>query len=488
MRPSITPSAAASRQRPPRHRVRLRPPAPGSWLRLPRRTARLRLTLLYTGLIVLCITGALLITFLLASSHSPLRITGPTGGGPGVVNTPRFARCMRSHGVSNFPDPTAPGARKFNLDNIPGVNPSFPSLKAAYTACQHLLPAAGSAKPPLPPSAARNVDKSGVAAGEPTKRQHSADSLNLLQASAIALGIMIGLSTLLGWLAAGRVLAPLRTITTTAQTISAGNLSERLALQGPDDEFKALGDTLDGLLGRLEASFEAQRRFVANASHELRTPLTVERTLLELALTDPNTSAATLRSTCEELLASSREQERLLEALLTLASSERGLDHREPVDLRTLAERALQTPRSNAERLRLRIDTALAPAPASGDPELLQRLVANLIDNAAAYNVAGGLIEVKTGVEDRLALLTVANTGPHVPPDQLDRLLEPFQRLDQERAADTNGHHGLGLSIVRAIANAHDATLTARARPEGGLAVTVGLPPHGADPGGTASQ
>jgi signal transduction histidine kinase len=485
MKPSIS---ATFRLAPPRHRVRLRAPAPASWLRLPRRTARLRLTLLYTGLIVLCITGALVITFLVASAQSPLRIAGSSGGGPGVVNTLTFARCMRSHGVSGFPDPTAPGARKFDLDSIPGVNPSSSSLKPAYTACKHLLPAPGSAKPPLPSSAARKVQKSGIAAGELAKRQHSADSLNLLQASAIALGIMIGLSTLLGWLAAGRVLAPLRTITTTAQTISAGNLGERLALQGPDDEFKALGDTLDGLLARLQASFEAQRRFVANASHELRTPLTVDRTLLELALTDPNASAATLRSTCEELLASSKEQERLLEALLTLASIERGLDHREPVDLGALTKQVLQTPPADAERLGLRIDTELAPAPASGDPALLQRLVANLIDNAAVYNLAGGLIELKTRVEHGLALLTVTNTGPRVPPDQLDRLLEPFQRLDQERAADTNGHHGLGLSIVRAIAYAHDATLTARARPEGGLAVTVALPRHGADPGGTASQ
>ena len=463
--------------RPSRHHVRLRPPA--LRLRLPRRTARLRLTLLCTGLIALCIAGALAIMFLLAWAHSPLRIAGNTGGGPGVVNTTSFARCMRSHGVSNFPDPTAPGAHKFTLDTIPGVSPSSRPLKAAYTDCQHLLPAPGSAKPPLPSNAARNVEKSS--AGELTKRQHSADSVNLLEASAIALGLMVGVSTLLGWVAAGRVLAPLRTITTTAQTISAGNLGERLALPGPDDEFKALGDTLDGLLARLHASFEAQRRFVANASHELRTPLTVERTLLELALTDPDASAATLRSTCEELLASSKEQERLLESLLTLASSERGVDHREPVDLRTLAEHALQTPRSDAERLGLRIETELAPAPTRGDPGLLQRLVMNLIDNAATYNVAGGLIELKTGVQDGRALLTVANTGPRVPPDQLDRLLEPFQRLDQERAADTNGHHGLGLSIVRAIANAHNATLTAQARPDGGLAVTIGVPRHSAD-------
>jgi len=145
--------------------------------------------------------------------------------------------------------------------------------------------------------------------------------------------ISAGAAALLGWVAAGRVLRPVRTITDTARTISAGNLHERLALTGPEDEFKRLGDTLDELLARLEASFEAQRRFVANASHELRTPLTVERTLLQVALADPDATSATLRATCEELLATGQSHERLLESLLTLASSERGLEHREPVDL-----------------------------------------------------------------------------------------------------------------------------------------------------------
>lgn len=458
----------------------MRSRVPDSWVRLPRRTARLRLTLLYAGLIVLCVSGALATTWFLSSARSPLQSTGSSGG-PEIVDTPSFARCMRSHGVPDFPEPSSPlTPSKFKLDNIPGVAGSSALVKPAYVACNHLEPGRESSEGQLSSNAARTVPSSAVIPADLARRQHSADSINVLEASGIALGIMIGLSTLLAWLAAGRVLAPLRTIATAAQTISAGNLGERLALQGPDDEFKALGVTLDGLLGRLEASFEAQRRFVANASHELRTPLTVDRTLLELALTDPNASAATLRSTCEELLGSSREQERLLEALLTLASSERGLDRHEPVDLRTLTERALHTPPADVERLELRIDAALAPAPASGDPALLQRLVVNLLDNAAAYNVPGGQIELETMIEGERALLTVTNSGTRVPPDQLDRLLEPFQRLEHGRPADANGRHGLGLSIVRAIATAHDAALSVRARPEGGLAVTVGLPRRGA--------
>ena len=164
-------------------------------------------------------------------------------------------------------------------------------------------------------------------------QQHTADVDRLLAASWVTLALTAAASALLGWFAAGRVLRPLRQMTLTTRTISAGNLHERLALAGPDDEFKQLGDTIDELLARLERSFAAQRRFVANAAHELRTPLTFERTLVQVALADPNASADRLRATCEELLASGRDQERLLDALLTLATSERGLERREPVDL-----------------------------------------------------------------------------------------------------------------------------------------------------------
>ena len=227
-------------------------------------------------------------------------------------------------------------------------------------------------------------------------QQHNADLARLVTISWIVLLVTTAGAAVLGWFAAGRVLRPVREITATARTISAGNLHERLARTGPNDEFKQLGDTLDDLFGRLEASFEAQRRFVANASHELRTPLTLERTLLQVALADPNASELTLRATCEELLASQVDQERLLEALLTLASSERGLERREPVDLPALVESALRQLTPKLERRGLSIEAELGPATAMGDPALIGRLIANLIDNAIDHNVDGGIVEIRT--------------------------------------------------------------------------------------------
>jgi signal transduction histidine kinase len=305
------------------------------------------------------------------------------------------------------------------------------------------------------------------------RQQHNADIGRLLEVSWVVLVLTAIGSAVLGWFAAGRVLAPLRSITTTARTISAGSLHQRLAIAGPDDEFKQLGDTLDELLARLEASFESQRRFVANASHELRTPLTVERTLLQVALSDPNASAAELRATCEEVLAAGAEQERLLESLLTLASSERGLDRRERLDLAAIAGYALLAAEPERKRRSLELMTELAPAPTTGDPALVERLVANLIDNAVHHNAVGGRIEIRTGIEAGDALLAVKNTGDVIAPSEIERLMEPFRRLGGGRAADTAGHHGLGLSIVRAIAVAHGATLDLQAPPEGGLVITV---------------
>ena len=297
--------------------------------------------------------------------------------------------------------------------------------------------------------------------------QHSADVNRLVIVAWLALAVAAVGAAVLGWFASGRVLRPLRQMAATAQTISAGNLHERLALRGPNDEIKRLGDTLDDLLSRLEASFEAQRRFVANASHELRTPLTVERALLQVALADPNTDAEKLRATCEELLVSGREQERLIEALLTLASSERGLERREVVDLGELASRVL-------DRAGLAISRdGLNGATTTGDPALLERLTANLVDNAVRHNDDRGEVMVRTHSEAGRSLLSVTNTGPVVPAEEVDRLFEPFERLDDGRAARADGHHGLGLSIVRAIAVAHGATVAAEPLAGGGLAVIV---------------
>ena len=301
-------------------------------------------------------------------------------------------------------------------------------------------------------------------------QQHSIDQGRLLTASWLVLILTAIGSTVLGWFIAGRVLRPLRQMTETAHTISARNLGERLALAGPDDEFKRLGDTLDELLGRLQRSFEAQRRFVANAAHELRTPLTVDRTLLQVALADPDADAARLRATCEELLASGREQERLLESLLTLASSERGIERSEPLDLAVLVGRAAAGDGAGS------VKVTLSSAPTSGDPALVERLIGNLLDNAVRHNDSRGVVEVSTGADGEWAYLTVSNTGPVVPAWALQRLFEPFGRVEELRRAEAGEHHGLGLSIVRSIANAHHAEVEARPREGGGLGVTVRFP------------
>jgi len=300
----------------------------------------------------------------------------------------------------------------------------------------------------------------------------------LLISSGIALVVIAVAAAAIGWFIAGRVLRPLRTITAAARRISASSLHERLALPGPDDELKELADTLDGLFARLEASFDAQRRFAANASHELRTPLTRERTLLQVTLADPAATTDTWQGVSRELLASNAEQERLLEALLTLASSEAGPGEREPADLAAITSDVLVAARPAITRLGLHVQTDLQPAPLDGDPLLVQQLVTNLIDNAVRHNVRGGEIQITTKISNAGAVLSVANSGQVIQPAEVDRLFQPFQRLGP-RPARPDGHgHGLGLSIVHAIASAHAATITAKPRPDGGLAIDVTFPRH----------
>ncbi|HEX4011580.1 MAG TPA: HAMP domain-containing sensor histidine kinase [Solirubrobacteraceae bacterium] len=402
--------------------------APRRWLRLSPRSARVRLTLLYGGMTMLLGTAILALVYLL-SYHSA------------QVATVTTAISGRKRG------------------SPPGSVAAFP-VGALHRLVQ--VPA---------PDHTIAVD------------QRNSDFSHLLEILWVGLALTTLGSAVIGWFAAGRVLRPLRKITSTAQTISAGSLNQRLALAGPDDEFKRLGDTLDALLARLEASFDAQRRFVANASHELRTPLTAERTMLQVALADPDMTVDSLRATCEELLVAGVEQERLLEALLTLTSSERGVDHVEPLDLATIADTVLRSRDAQARARGLSVQTSLRPAPAGGDPALVRRLIDNLLDNAIDHNIPGGEVTIATAVVGTTAVISVANTGPPIPADQIDRLFDPFQRLDGRSARD-DGHHGLGLSIVRAIATAHDARLSAHARPAGGLAVTVSFPAASASAAG----
>jgi signal transduction histidine kinase len=314
-------------------------------------------------------------------------------------------------------------------------------------------------------------------------RQHSAEMNQLLEQSGVALGLMAVLSIVLGWLAAGRVLRPIRTINERVREISATSLHKRLALDGPDDELTQLASTFDDLLARLEASFEAQQQFVANASHELRTPLTRARAIAEVAVDDPGATVDSLRASHERVLEAAKQQERIIEALLTLARSERGLDRNEPFDLAAITDTVLQGRRPEAGRRHLAVRATLEPAQTTGDPRLVERLVANLVDNALRHNQAEGDVEVTTTTRAGRPLLSVANSGPRVQADDLERLFQPFERLDGSRTHQGEGI-GLGLSIVKAIADAHRAALVARARPEGGLRVELSfLPPRAVNGG-----
>jgi signal transduction histidine kinase len=306
--------------------------------------------------------------------------------------------------------------------------------------------------------------------------QQNADARTQVIRAALVLVALVVVSAGVGWLISGRLVRPLRTITATAREISASNLSRRLSL-GSGDEFAELGETLDSLFARLQASFESQRHFIANASHELRTPLAAQRTLLQVTLADPDASAGSLRSACETALTLGEQQESLIGSLLALATGERGVTQWQPFDLAGIAAAALANRQQQAEHLGLRIDSALAAAPATGDASLTASLVANLIDNALQHNVPGGGIEVITATgPDGAALLSVGNTGPVIAPDDVSRLFLPFQQLGGERIRHS-ASHGLGLAIVAAIATAHGATIAARALGTGGLEVRVTWPP-----------
>jgi signal transduction histidine kinase len=298
----------------------------------------------------------------------------------------------------------------------------------------------------------------------------------LLAGSAVALAVLVPIALAGGWFVAGRFLRPLRSITATARVISAGNLHQRLDLGEPTDELTELGRILDDLFARLQAAFDAQRHFVANASHELRTPLAGLRTLLEVALADPDADAGTLRSACEEALALGGHQERLVQALLALATSDRGATRGVTVDLAQLVGEQLAPRREQAAQHGVRLAENLMPAATTGDPALIGSLVANLIDNAIRHNHRDGHVEITTQTSGADVTLTVANSGPVVPDDQIQRLFQPFQSLTPDRHGRGDSF-GLGLAIVNAVARAHHATLTTRAQPLGGLTITVRFTP-----------
>jgi len=385
-------------------------PGPPHWLRLPRRTARLRLTVMYGGAVFLaCGATVLAFTYVLYSLL---------------------------------------GERSLPVESL------YKNGKLISSSTIQ--------------SAKAGVSVAGL--GEVTF-----DREQLLITSGIALAVIAVAAVAIGWFIAGRVLRPLSTITAAARRISASSLHERLGLRGPDDELKELADTLDSLFARLEASFESQRRFAANASHELRTPLTRERTLLQVTRADPAASTDTWQAVSQELLAANAEQEHLIEALLTLASAEGGTGERQPADLAAITTAALAAARPEIFRNDLNVQADIQPAGLNGDPLLVQQLAVNLIENAIRHNIPGGDIQVSTKSIDGGAVLSVANSGPLIPATEVSRLYQPFQRFGP-RLARRDGGHGLGLSIVRAIATAHAATISVRPRPGGGLAIDVAFP------------
>ncbi|MGQ4515453.1 ATP-binding protein [Streptomyces sp. DW26H14] len=298
---------------------------------------------------------------------------------------------------------------------------------------------------------------------------------DLLTRSLFALVGLTIIAFAFGYAMAGRVLSPLGRITRTARRVVGTDLSRRIELDGPDDEFKELADTFDEMLERLERAFSSQQRFVANASHELRTPLAINRTLLEVHLSDPG-APPELQQLGKTLLSTNERSEQLVEGLLLLARSENQLVERKPVDLAEVAARAVDQASAEAEQKNVRMRTECVPAVVQGNGVLLERIALNLVQNAVRYNVAhDGWVEVRTDVQQGQAVLEVSNTGPVVPAYEIDNLFEPFRRLRTERTGSDKGV-GLGLSIARSVARAHGGRIAAEPREGGGLVMRVTLP------------
>ncbi len=391
----------------------------------PRTTVRWRLTLLYGGLFLVSGAALLAITYALLARA-------------GVTEAPQAA-------VPVSPSPP----------DFPGAAPRGPS-SAAIAKLLH------------------------SAAGRPvfeaiTHGQRASDLQQLLIWSAIALTIAAGASMLLGWLVAGRVLRPLRTITAATQQISDTNLHQRLGHGGPRDELTRLAATIDGLLERLETAFETQRRFVANASHELRTPLTTMRTTLDVAIAKPHVPPQ-LRALDANLREDLDEADRLLESFLALARAQHGeIGEQASVSLAQIAADALARRGEAIAAKQIELHTTLGPVRVHGSETLLTRMIENVIENAVRHNHAHGFINVTCDAGGDTALLVVESGGPPFDQRAVTQLAEPFRRLGAERTGSQNGH-GLGLSIVGAVAAAHGGNLELNARPEGGLRVQITLP------------
>jgi signal transduction histidine kinase len=403
---------------------------PLAWLRLPGRTVRVRLTALYGVMFV--VSGALLLA--IASGVAVVRSSSVSVAPPGT-GTP-----------------------------VPGT-----ALDRALARIHQLQ--------------AQVQNLQAQVNGQPGQGRLSRD---LLIASLFALAVMTVVSVALGWLVAGRALRPVRQMTAAAQRISEHNLDERLAVQGPRDELKELGDTIDGLLERLEIAFKAQRRFVANASHELRTPLTTMRAALDVALAKPEPPPVQTMALAARLRTELDRIDRLLEAFLVLARAQhRGLPGQEVLPLDYITANALTGQATAVSARKLTVQETSEPGGAwvTGSAALISRMVENVIDNAVCHNTDGGWIRITSGTAGGRASLVVENGGPTLEQEQVRELSQPFRRIGAERTGSDNGS-GLGLSIVAAIAEAHGGSLDLQARPGGGLRVSILLPAVAGVPAG----
>jgi signal transduction histidine kinase len=384
--------------------------------RLLRRTVRLRLTLLYGGLFLLSGIALLIATYLLVREAT------------GDLTLVRIQRLPEPGGAGAAPD--GAGLEQFRAQSD--------ALRAQATA------------------------------------QRTEQLRQLLIQSGVALAVMTVVSVGLGWLMAGRALRPVREMTRTTRLISQHNLHERLALDGPRDELTELGDTIDELLERLETAFDAQRLFVANASHELRTPLTMMRTSLDVAAAKPGGPSAELATLDAKLREGLTRADGLLEGFLTLARAEHGPGpETTAVSLDVLAEAVLATQERDLRDRRIDLRTNLEVARTTGNATLLTRMLENLIENAIRHNQHGGWIRLGTASRDRVVRFTIESGGARIDPAEVAGLARPFRQIGRQRTQDG---FGLGLSIVAAVATAHDGALELRARDEGGLLAEVTLP------------
>jgi signal transduction histidine kinase len=448
-------------------------------LRRPPASVRVRLTALYGSLFVLAGAGLVTVTNVLVRVFAP---STQSLGVPAIIALVNGSNVRRQFSFNIGALGTGSSFRPTGTRVASGASGnSGPSGSSGASGTARALSAKTAAAPykwlkAHPPKNAVAFRGAAVhIVTSTTVLQHQSDQNALLFWSIVAFCVMAVLSVALAWWLAGRALRPLRQMTVAANTISATNLHQRLELAGPDDELKRLAETFNGLLGRLEVAFEAQRRFVVNASHELRTPLARQRAVAEVAMEDPDATVESLRASYARVIAAGEQEERLIAALLLLARSDRGIEQKSPVDLDEIVRRTVASFNPDIQTKQLRLETSLAASSTMGDPQLVERLVANLVENAIVHNTRRGYVKIATASDVDGTRLTIANSGEPIPQDDVERLLRPFERAAGARTSH-NGRIGLGLSIVDAIVRAHGGSIRVLAREEGGLDITVELP------------